>query len=169
MPAIVTVSVALALVVTLLLAVRGTTQCRESTMTTAVSVTHSTSVTTGSHALRAEDGVKGSAPVWAGMGPFLDSLEHCTMGIIAHVAQRWVMEDLHAVIEDLVLGDIGVLPSVQNARRDVLYDCRGDPSGGLIQNVGKVVLGEQRVGGVCAVRIGPWFVLVLARGINNTC
>lgn len=63
MPAIVTVSVALALAVILFLAVRGTTQRRESTMTTAVSVAHSTSVTTGSHALRAEDGVKGRAAV----------------------------------------------------------------------------------------------------------
>jgi hypothetical protein len=90
------------------------------------------------------------------------------MGIITHVAQRWVVENLHAVIKDLVLGDVDVLPSVQNTRHDVLHDGRGDPSGGLIQNVGKVVLGEQRVGGVRAVRIGPWFVLVLARGINNT-
>lgn len=63
MSAIVTVSVALALAVTLLLVVRGTSQCRESTMTTAVSVAHSTSVTTGSHALGAEDGVKGSTAV----------------------------------------------------------------------------------------------------------
>lgn len=91
------------------------------------------------------------------------------MGIIAHIAQDWVVEDLQAVIEYLVLGNIGVLPSVQNARRDVLHDCRSDPSGGLIQNVGKVVFGEQRVSGICAVRIGPWFVLVLARGINDPC
>lgn len=56
------------------------------------------------------------------MNPFLDGLEHYTMGINVHVAQRWVVEDLHAIIEDFTLGDIGVLPSIQNARRDVLHD-----------------------------------------------
>lgn len=44
------------------------------------------------------------------------------MGIITHVAQRWVVENLHAVIKDLVLGDIDVLPSIQNTRHDVLHD-----------------------------------------------
>lgn len=67
-----------------------------------------------------------------------------------------------------MLRDVDVLPGVQYARCDVLENGGGYLASGLIQYVREVVLGEQGVGGIGAVRIGPGFVLMLARRVNNT-
>lgn len=146
-----------------------TSQSSKSTLTAAVCVRNTTGVLTRPDTLRAEDIIQVGTAIGTRVGPILNSLEHCSVGLVVHIPENRVMEDAQTIVENLVFGNIDVLPGVQYARCNVLDDCRSDLSGRFVENVGKVVLGQQRVSGISAVRISPWFILVFARGINDTC
>lgn len=119
------------------------------------------------HALRAQDVVQARAAVRPGVHPVLDGLEHGPVRLVVHVAQRGVVEDAQAVVQDLLDGDVNVLPGIEDAGHDVLEDRGGDLARGLVEDVGEVVLGEHRVRGVGAVRVRPGLVLVPPRGVDD--
>lgn len=118
-------------------------------------------------AFGAKDIVQLGASVRPRLNPRLDGFEHRSVGIVAHVAQGRMVEHLQAVLDDLMLGDVGILPGVKDARRHVPEDGGSDLAGRLVQNVGEVIFGQQRVGGIRASRIGPRLVLVLTRSVND--
>lgn len=101
------------------------------------------------------------------MDPFLDGLEHGPVCFVAHIPQRGMMEHTHAVVQDLFDGDVDVLPGVEDAGRDVFEDRGGDLTRGLVEDVGEVVLGKERVRGICAHGICPGFELMLTRGLED--
>lgn len=78
------------------------------------------------------------------------------------VSQRRVVEYSGDIVEDLVDRDIGVFPCINDARSDILENCGCNLTGGSVENVRKVVFGEQGVRRVCALGIGPGLVLVLS-------
>jgi hypothetical protein len=47
--------------------------------------------------------------------PLLDSVEHVTLDLISLIADRGVMEGAKKVIDDLVYGNPGILPGVEDA------------------------------------------------------
>lgn len=49
------------------------------------------------------------------VGPFADGIEHVLLNLDAVVADGWVVEGAQHVIDDLVDGDAGVFPSVEDA------------------------------------------------------
>lgn len=153
---------------TVSLTVGTTTQRGKPTLTTTVGMGHTASIPACSYTLGTENVVQVLAAVWAGVYPVLDGLEHGPVSLVVHVSEGGVVEDVHAVVEDLVLGDVDVLPGVEHAWCDIFQNSGGDLTGGLVEDVGKVVLGEQGVGGVGAVGISPGLVLVLARGVDDT-
>lgn len=60
-----------------------------------------------------------------------------------------------------------MVPGVEDAGGDVAHDSGGDVAGRFVEDIGKVVLGEQRVGRIRAERVRPWLVLVFARGVDD--
>lgn len=54
-----------------------------------------------------------------------------------------MVENSVDIVHDLLDGDIGVLPGVDDTRSDVLQDGGGDVAGGLIEDVGKVVFRQE--------------------------
>jgi len=117
-------------------------------------------------ALRAKNVVQFGATVWLREGPGLDNGEHVTVEFAMRVSNCWVVEHTDDVVEDLIDRNVWVFPGIQNTRGDVLEDCGSYFASRFIQNVGKVVFRREGVGGICAVRVGPGFVLVLSRGVN---
>jgi hypothetical protein len=115
-------------------------QSSESALATAVSVRDATSVAAGSDTLRAKDVVEVCAPIFAGVNPVADSLKHGSVSLIVHISNYGMVENAYAILQNLVLGDVDVLPGIQDARSNVLQNDRSDLSGGLVQDVGKVVL-----------------------------
>jgi hypothetical protein len=65
----------------------------------------------------------------------LNNLEHVVVYLAVRVSECWVMENTHAVVQDLVDRNIWVVPSVYDARRDILQDCHGDLTGWRVQDV----------------------------------
>lgn len=164
----VALTVTMALTVAVTMTLGATSQCSKPAMSAAVRVAYSAGIATCPDAFSTEDVVQRSSTVGTGMDPALDGFEHGPVSVVAHVPEGGVVEDTHAVLQDLVLGDVGVLPCVQDAGCNVLQDRGGDLAGRFIEDVGKVVLGEQRVGGIGAARVGPGLVLMLARGVDDT-
>ena len=117
----------------------------------------------------AEDIIQTRASVLPGVNPRFNRLEHGAMGIVAHVPNSWVVEHTQTVVDDLPLRDVGMFPGIQDTRSDVLHDRGCDVTGRLVEDIGEVVLGEERVRRVSASRIGPGFILVLARCIDDAC
>jgi hypothetical protein len=62
------------------------------------------------------------------------------VGFIVHITQSGVMEDTHAIFQDFVLGDIDVLPSIEDTRSDVLHNGGGDLASGPVEDIGKMIL-----------------------------
>lgn len=73
-----------------------------------------------------------------------------------------MVEHAYDVVEDLVDGDVRVFPCVDDAGSDVLKNGGCNLAGGCVEDVGKVVLREQRVSRVGAMGIGPGLVLMLS-------
>lgn len=138
------------------------TKCSEPTLAAAVCVRNTAGVFARTDTLRAEDIVQVSATVGARVSPVLNGLEHRSVGFIAHIPENGVMEYAQAVVKNFLLGNVGVLPGVKHTGSDILNNRRGNLSGGFVENIGKVVLGKQRVGGISAVWISPWLILVLS-------
>ena len=159
---------ALLLMLLLLLMLRGSGLTTMAVSAGGVRVSNLTTVVfPGLDALGAEDVIEAAAAVGSGVGPGFDGLEHGAVGFVAHVPGGRVVEHLQAILQHLLLRHVGMLPGVQHAGSHVLKDRRGDVSGRVVEDVGEVVLGQQRVGGVGAVRVGPGLELVFARGINH--
>ena len=77
------------------------------------------------------------------------------------------MEDALDIGEDLVGGDVWMLPRVEDPRRYVLKNAGCDFSCGLVQYVGEVVLGQERMRGIRAVRVRPRLVLVVPARVDD--
>lgn len=120
------------------------------------------------HTLGTENIVQFGATIRPRLHPRFDCFVHGPMCFVAHIPQSGMMEYLEAIFRNLPIGDVGVFPSVQDARCDVFQNGRSDLTSWLIEDVGKVILGQQGVGRVGAVRVSPWFILVLARSDNDT-
>ena len=105
--------------------------------------------------------------VRAAPNPVLHSLEHRAVGLIVHVPESGVVEDTHAVVQNFMFWDIDVLPCVEDPRGNVLQDSRAHLTSWLVQDVGEVVLRQERVSGIGAVGISPWLVLVFTRRIDD--
>jgi hypothetical protein len=69
------------------------------------------------------------------VSPFLNDLKHVVVHLAVRVSKCWMMEDTHAVTQDLVNRHVWVVPSVYDARRDVLQDSHGDLTGWWVQDV----------------------------------
>ena len=54
--------------------------------------------------------------------PGFDNLEHLAMGLVARVPERWMVEDGHTFIKDMLDRLFGIVPGVDDARRDELKD-----------------------------------------------
>lgn len=145
----------------------GTKRSKAAT-TTAMSVRNTAGVAACSDPFRTENVVQVGTTVWTGMDPVLHGFEHRAVGFIVHVSEGRVVENTHAVIQYLVLWDVDVLPGVEDAGGNVFHNGGCDLTSGLVQDIGEVVFGEEGVSGISAVRIGPWFELVLARGGHDT-
>lgn len=83
------------------------------------------------------------------------------------VAERRVVKDTVDVVQDLIHRDIGMLPGVDDTRSYVLKDRSCDLARRLIENVGKVIFREERMGGIRAMRVSPGLILVFAAGIDH--
>lgn len=130
----------------LLLLVKGAvilvSQSRESTTTMAVRVANLTPIVlTRLHALGAEDVIQTRTSILPGVNPRFNRLEHGAVRFVVHIPEGGVVEYPQTVVDDLVLGDAGILPSVQDTRSDVLHDRGRDVTGGFVEDVGEVVLG----------------------------
>jgi hypothetical protein len=101
------------------------------------------------------------------MRPLLDGFEHAVVDLRAAISQARVVEHAHAVVQDLFDRDIWVVPCVDDAGSDILKDGYGDLTGGLVQNVGEVVLGEHAVGRIGRGGDGPDLVLMLRSRVND--
>lgn len=113
-----------------------------------------------SNCLGGEDIVQIMAATRTTADPPLDAIEHVFLHFDIVASRCGVVEDFHAVIQNLLDGNVGMIPRVHDARGDEFQDFRGKQAGWLIQDITEMILAEHRVGGVCAVGIGPWFVLV---------
>lgn len=130
----------------LLLLVKGTvilvSQSRESTTTMAVRVANLTPIVlTRLHALGAEDVIQTRTSILPGVNPRFNRLEHGAVRFVVHIPDGGVVEYPQAIVDDLVLGDAGVLPSVQDTRSNVLHDRGRDVTGWFVEDVGEVILG----------------------------
>lgn len=67
--------------------------------------------------------------------PVLDYLKHVVVDFAVRVAESRVVEDADDVAEDLVDGDVGMVPGVDDAGRDVLQDRHGDLASRCVENV----------------------------------
>lgn len=92
------------------------------------------------HTVGAEDVGETGAAVGPRLHPCLHCFEHAAMRFVVHVPQRRVVEDPDAVVQDLLLRYVGMIPGVQDARRGVLENRCRYVSGGLVEDVGEVVL-----------------------------
>ena len=122
-------------------------------------------VLTGSDALAAEDGVQ--VGTLARASPAFNDGEHGLMDFAVGLASGGMVEHTDDIIEDLVQGNIGVLPGVENARGYVRKDSGGNLACRLVKYVGEVVFGKQRVCWVRAVRVCPRLVLVSSACVNH--
>lgn len=133
----------------LLLLMKGSvilvSQSRESTTTTTTMAVRMTNlaaiVLTRFHALGAKDVIQTRTSILAGVNPRFNRLEHGAVRFVVHIPEGRVMEYPQTVFDYLVLGDAGILPSVQDTRSDVLHDRGRDVAGGFVEDVGEVVLG----------------------------
>lgn len=78
------------------------------------------------------------------------------------------MKDSNNVIQDLLHRYVRILPSKNNTRCHILQDRRCHLAGWFVEDVGEVVLREQRVGWVRTVRVCPRFVLMFTTCVNDT-
>lgn len=92
------------------------------------------------HALGAEDVVEFGPAVGHGINPRLDGFEHGAVGVVAHVSESRVVEDVEAIVQHLLLWDIDVLPGVENARCHISKNGGSDLTGRLVEDVGEMVL-----------------------------
>lgn len=118
------------------------------------------------------------------LSPLADRLEHVTLNLNALVANGGVVERTKDVVYDLVDGDVGVVPSKQNSaagwlvrvgydsrlgylRNSVLKNSRSNTASARVEHVGKVILGQHRVGWVRAAGVLPRLKLRLGTGSND--
>ncbi len=101
------------------------------------------------------------------MRPALDCVEHVSVEFAVLIPDGRVVKHSDDVIEDFMDWDTGVLPCEDDAWCNVLKDCGCDLAGWFVEDVGEVVLGQQAVCWIGAVRIGPRLVLVLATGVDD--
>lgn len=118
-------------------------------------------------ALRAEQVVQSVARVALMVNPLLDSLKHLAVDLKVVVTDCRMVEYSADIVQDLLLWYIWVIPSIHNARGDVLQNSCSDLTSRLVQNVAEVILGQHGVGRVGAPGVIPNEVLLLSTGIND--
>lgn len=117
------------------------------------------------HAFRAEDVV--DMHPWMCTGPALYHIIHVPVKFAMVVPERRMMEDTIDIVKDLVHWHFGMLPGIDDPRSDILKNCRCDLACRFIQNIGKVVFREKRMGGIRAMWVSPGLILVFAAGIDH--
>lgn len=101
------------ILVLLLVMSTGTLASHSRESTRSVGVTDlSTVVLPRFHTLRTEDIIQVRTSVLTGMYPRLHRLKHSAMGIVAHIPDSGVVEHPQAVVDDLLFGNVGMLPGV---------------------------------------------------------
>jgi len=78
------------------------------------------------------------------------------------------MENADDVVKDLVHWDVGVVPGVNDTWCDILQDSSSDLSSGFIENIAEVVLRQEGVSWIGAMRVSPWLVLVICTTVDNS-
>lgn len=73
--------------------------------------------------------------------PVFDYLEHIVVDFTVGIPESRVVEHADDVVQDLVDGNVWVVPCIDDAGRDVLQDCYGYLTGRWVENVGEMVLG----------------------------
>lgn len=119
------------------------------------------------NALRSEDVVERATSVGSRVDPALHDVEHASVDFAMRVSDGGVVEDADDIVENLLDGDVGMVPCVNNAGRDVFEDGGCDLAGWFVQDVGEVVFRQEGVCGVRAMRIRPHFVLMFATCIHD--
>jgi hypothetical protein len=79
-----------------------------------------------------------------------------------------VVEYFDAVIQDLVYGDVWVVPGIDDTGSDVFQDFYGDETGRFVEDVGEVVLGKHTVCWIGGRGDGPDLVLMLRSCVNDS-
>lgn len=92
--------------------------------------------------------------------PLAHVLKHEGLDLGLAVDKVRVEETLENLVDELVGVGVGVAPGLDNALDRELDDNLGNLPGGLVEDKTKVVLGEERVGGVRRVPVVPDLVLV---------
>jgi len=91
-------------------------------------------------ALGAEKIVQSVSRVTLVMNPVLHTLEHASVQLEVVVTDSRVMEDTADIAHNFILGDVGMVPSVQNTGCNVLQDHSCKLASRLVQNVAEVIL-----------------------------
>ena len=71
--------------------------------------------------------------------PLLNNVEHLGVKVAMWVAICGMMEDTRDIVEDLVEWNVGVFPSEQNTRRDVLEDSRSNLTCWLVEDIAEMI------------------------------
>ena len=77
-----------------------------------------------------------------------------------------MVKDTVDVIQYLLRWDFWMFPGIDDARGDILQDCSCNLTGRFVENIGKVVFRQERMGRIGAVGVGPRLVLVFPAGID---
>ena len=91
-------------------------------------------------ALRAEEILQTVLRITLVVEPVLHTLEHASVQLEVVVADSRVVEHPAYIVHDFVLGDVWMIPGVDDAWGDVLQDDRSKLAGRLVEDVTEVVL-----------------------------
>lgn len=121
-----------------------------------------------SNTLGAEELVKVSAAIRARVCPLLDSFVHIAVYFASIISDRRVVKHSKDILKNLLHRYVWMLPGVNYAWCDVLkYTCR-DLTSWFVENIRKVIFGKERVRGIRAMGIRPWFILVFTTCIDDS-
>ena len=95
------------------------------------------------HAVRTEQAIEAAAPIWPGPCPGLHNTKHTTVDFTILIPNRWMVEDAHNIVQDLIHGYTGVFPAIDHPRSHILQYRRRYLTRWLIKNVGEVVFRQQ--------------------------
>jgi hypothetical protein len=121
-------------------------------------------VVTSTHALGRKNVVQ---VVARAAGPFLDDLKHVSMELVVMVTEGRVVEHSDYVVKYLLNWHINMVPCVDDARRNILQNSRCYLTGRLIEDVGEMVFGQERMSWIRAAGVSPNLILVTATGVDH--
>lgn len=100
--------------------------------------------------------------------PLAHNIKHSLLANLVLLTEGRVMEDLEDVVDNLINVLAAVFPSIDDAWNDKSNAILGDLAGDWVEDVGKVILRQHRVGWIMAVVVVEDEVLALLGGCKNT-